>query len=106
VDVAGANFHHAGLDIELFEGSIDGVEPGIADVAVGNISPEWIASLAREWVRVIKPRGTVLLSGIEANDVARVEERLKSAGLGLQDIRAENEWRALVLTPIDKIAGI
>jgi ribosomal protein L11 methyltransferase len=106
VAVARANFDYAGLDIELFEGSIQGVETGVADLTIGNISPEWLGTLARDWERVTKPGGNVLLSGLEAEDLPRVRERLAAAGLAIQDIRAENEWRALVVRPAaGKMAG-
>jgi ribosomal protein L11 methyltransferase len=97
IDVARANFEYAGLDIELFEGSIQKIESGFADLAIGNISPEWLALLAPDWLRILKPRGTLLLSGLEAHDVARVRTKLENVGLQVREMREENQWRCLVL---------
>ena len=96
VEVAGTNFKNAQLAIELFEGSIQQVESHVADLAIGNLSPEWLALLAPEWPRITKPGGTVLLSGLEAHDVDRVRDRLQAAGLTVSTIREENQWRAII----------
>jgi len=101
IDVAGRNFQAAGLEIELFEGSIQRIESHVADIAIGNLSPEWLALLAKEWPRITKPGGTVLLSGLEAHDVERVRERLEAAGLKITEIRDENQWRAILAKAID-----
>ncbi len=97
VQVACDNFQFAGLAIELFEGSIQQVASGVADLAVGNISPEWLALLAPDWARILKPDGTLLLSGLESQDVTRVREHLEKAGLETIEMREENQWRALIL---------
>ncbi len=96
IDVARENFNAAGLDIELFEGSVQQVEAGLADVAIGNLSPAWLALLAPEFARIIKPDGKILLSGLEASDVDRVQEHLEGAGLKIVETREENQWRALI----------
>jgi ribosomal protein L11 methyltransferase len=96
IDVAGRNFAAAHLDIELFEGSIQKIESHIADVAIGNLSPEWLALLAAEWPRIIKRGGVILLSGLEAQDVERVRERLEAAGVVITAIQEENQWRAIL----------
>ena len=97
IDVARENFTAAGLDIELFEGSVQQAESGIANLAIGNLSPAWLALLAPEFARVIKLDGRILLSGLEAPDVARVQERLEAAGLQIIETREENQWRAILL---------
>jgi ribosomal protein L11 methyltransferase len=97
IDVARENFATAGLEIELFEGSVQKVESGITELAIGNLSPAWLALLAPDFARIIKPDGTILLSGLEASDVERVQERLEAAGLKIVETREENQWRALIL---------
>jgi ribosomal protein L11 methyltransferase len=99
IEVAGRNFKAAGLEIELFEGSVQQIDPDIADIAIGNLSPEWLALLAPEWPRITKPGGTILLSGLESQDVARVRQRLEAAGLTIHEIREENQWRAIIALP-------
>jgi ribosomal protein L11 methyltransferase len=97
IDVARENFATAGLEVDLFEGSVQQVEAGLADLAIGNLSPAWLALLAPDFARIIKPDGTILLSGLEASDVERVQERLEAAGLKIVETREENQWRALIL---------
>ena len=98
VEVASRNFKAANLEIELFEGSIQTIQSQVADLAIGNLSPEWLALLAPEWPRITKPGGTILLSGLESHDVDRVRLRLEAAGLTHIVTREENQWRALVAT--------
>ncbi len=97
IGVARENFASARVEIELFEGSIQGIDSSVADLAIGNISPEWLALLAPDWRRILKPDGVLLLSGLEAHDLPRVRERLEKAGLAIQEVREENQWRALIL---------
>ncbi len=97
IGVAHQNFEHAGLEIELFEGSIQKIASGVADLAIGNISPEWLALLAPDWVRILRPNGTLLLSGLEAQDMERVQNKLEAAGLEVSETRAESQWRCLIL---------
>lgn len=97
IDVARENFAHAGLEIELFEGSIQAIETGVADLAIGNISPEWLALLAPDWKRILKLDGVLLLSGLEAHDLPRVQDRLAKAGMAISEVREENQWRGLIL---------
>jgi ribosomal protein L11 methyltransferase len=99
VEVARENFSIAGLDIEVFEGSAQHVDSALADVLIGNISPEWLAMLAKDFARIVKPGGKVLLSGIEATDLARLLPKLEAAGLGVERTDEENQWRALTLAP-------
>ena len=97
IGVASENFAYAGLDIELFEGSIQTIDSDVADLAIGNISPEWLALLAPDWKRILKPTGVLLLSGLEEHDLARVRDRLEKAGLIIHEIHEGNQWRALIL---------
>ncbi len=96
VAVAAENLRYAGVDAEIFEGSIQNIPSGVADLAIGNISPEWLVLLAAQWVRITKPGALVLLSGLEAGDVSRVCARLQDAGLEIVEVRRENEWRAII----------
>ena len=97
VEVARQNFARAGLDIDVFEGSATNLENDSADLLVVNISPEWLEMLAADLRRIVKPRGTVLLSGIEAHDLARLQPKLEAVGLSVESIANENQWRALRL---------
>jgi ribosomal protein L11 methyltransferase len=93
VAVARENFEKAGVDVVLSLGSAGDFPGNFADLIVANISPAWIADLAPEWVRVLKPGGVAILSGFEANDIARVSAALEAAGAKISGEFGEHEWR-------------
>ena len=62
---------------------------------MANISPAWIAELAAEWVRILKPGGVAILSGFETADVAVVSAALAKAGLCVAGEFGELEWRMI-----------
>ena len=98
VAVARENFERAGVDVSSSLGSADAFPENFADLIVANISPAWISDLAPEWVRVLKPGGLAILSGFEANDVARVSAALAAAGASISGEFGEQEWRMLEVT--------
>jgi ribosomal protein L11 methyltransferase len=95
VAVARENFERAGVDVTLSLGSAEAFPADFADLIVANISPAWISDLAREWVRILKPGGTAVLSGFEAGDLARVSAALEEAGANIPAEFGENEWRMI-----------
>lgn len=98
VRVARENFEKAGVDVSLSVGSAADLPTNFADLVVANISPAWIADLAHEWVRVLKPGGRGILSGFEADDVPRVSAALEAAGARILGESGEGEWRMLEIT--------
>jgi len=76
-------------------GSADGVGSAVADLIVANISPAWIAELAGEWVRILKPGGVAILSGFEAADVVVVSAAIAKAGGRVTGEFGELEWRMI-----------
>jgi ribosomal protein L11 methyltransferase len=98
VAVARENFERAGVEVSLSIGSADAFPDALADIVVANISPAWIADLAAEWVRILKPGGIGILSGFEANDIPRVAAALEAAGAHVMGQFGEMEWRMLEVT--------
>ena len=76
-----------------FIGSVDAVASGSVDVAVANISPEAIVKLARDLVRVLRPGGVLLASGLEIPEVEQVKRALPPA----RAVRHKGNW-ALIIT--------
>jgi ribosomal protein L11 methyltransferase len=76
-----------------FVGSVDAVAPASVDIAVANISPEAIVKLAPDLVRVLRPGGILLASGLEIAEVAQVEAALPPA----REVRHKGNW-ALIIT--------
>ncbi len=79
---------------EGFVGSADAVATASADLVVANISPEAIVVLAPEFLRVLRPGGTLLASGFEAAEVRQVEAALPA----VSDVRLSGTWALVVAT--------
>ena len=95
VDVARENLARAGLNITVSTASASDLPSASADLIAANISPAWIADLAPEWARVLKPGGRAILSGFEAADIPLVSAALVDAGLRISGEFGEREWRML-----------
>lgn len=93
--VAKENFARAGVDISVFTGSADAIGSATADVIAANISPAWIAELAGDWMRILKPGGVAILSGFEAADVPGVSAAIEKAGGRVAGVFGELEWRMI-----------
>jgi ribosomal protein L11 methyltransferase len=95
VTAAAENFARAGVYVELAFGSAELYPENFADLIAANISPAWIADLARDWVRILRPDGVAILSGFEAADVSRVSEALEASSARILGEFGEREWRML-----------
>lgn len=78
---------------EGFVGSVDAVASGSVDLVVANISPEAIMQLAPDLMRVLRPGGVLLASGLELPEVEQVKAKLPPA----REVRYKGNW-ALILT--------
>ena len=76
-----------------FVGSVDAVANSVADLVVANISPEAIAQLAGDLLRVRKPGGVLLTSGFERHEVEEVRAKLPVA----REVRHMGNWALLVV---------
>jgi ribosomal protein L11 methyltransferase len=76
-----------------FVGSADAVRASVADIVVANISPQAIATLAQDLLRVRKPGGTAILSGFETHEV----EGLRALLPPVRDVRSRNTWALIVV---------
>ena len=100
VAVAKENFARAGVSVGVFTGSADALGSGVADIVVANISPAWIAELAADWVRIVKPGGVGILSGFEAADVPGIQAAIEKAGGSVSGVYGEGEWRMATIERI------
>jgi len=76
-----------------FIGSADAVASGIADVVVANIHPEAIVTLQHDLLRVRKPAGVLLASGIESHELDDVLAALPP----VREVRRKGNWALVVL---------
>src|SRR5581483_3476076 len=76
----------------VFVGSADAMTPESADLLVANISPQAIVDLAPEFLRVLRPGGTLLASGFEENEVEQVSACLPP----ILESRQKGTWSLLI----------
>jgi ribosomal protein L11 methyltransferase len=76
-----------------FVGSADAVATASVDLVVANISPEAIVRIAPDLVRVLRPNGFLLVSGLETPEVEQVKAALPPS----REVRSKGNW-ALIVT--------
>ena len=76
-----------------FIGSVDAVASAAVDIVAANINPEAIVQLAPDLVRVLRPGGVLLASGLEIQEVEQVKSALPPA----REVRSKGSW-ALIVT--------
>jgi ribosomal protein L11 methyltransferase len=76
-----------------FVGSVDAVATATADLVVANVNAEVIVRIAPDLVRVMRPGGMLLASGIELAEVEQVKAALPPA----REVRQKGQW-AMVIT--------
>jgi ribosomal protein L11 methyltransferase len=84
------------VTVETRAGSID-VVAGTHDLVLANIEAGVLTALAAEFPARVAPGGTVILSGILAEQGEGVLRAFAAAGLALEARRDEDEWVALRL---------
>jgi len=76
-----------------FVGSVDAVASASINLLVANISPETNVRIAADLVRVLRPGGILLASGLELAEVELVKAALPAA----REVRTKGNW-ALIVT--------
>jgi ribosomal protein L11 methyltransferase len=76
-----------------FVGSANAVATASVDLVVANINPEAIVRIAPDLVRVLRPNGILLASGLEVPEVEQVKAVLPPS----RDVRSKGNW-ALIVT--------
>jgi ribosomal protein L11 methyltransferase len=84
--------------VETRVGSIDAVT-GASDLVLANIEAGVLAALAADFPSRVAAGGTVILSGILADQADVVLRAFAAAGFVLEARRDEDEWAALRLRP-------
>jgi ribosomal protein L11 methyltransferase len=77
---------------EGFVGSVDAVASESMDLVLANINPEAIAELASDLLRVRRPGGVLLASGLEGEEVEQIR-----AVLPAREVRRKGNWSLLVV---------
>jgi ribosomal protein L11 methyltransferase len=97
IEVAAHRCARAGTNTCLFVGSADAVCTGSLDLIAANITAPVLVSLAGELLRVLRPSGTILVSGFEKHEAAQVRAAF---GFAEREMLEENSWSLLAFTQI------
>lgn len=83
--------------ITVREGSIEAVgDDGPFDVILANINAAAVTALAPQMAREMKPGAWLFAGGVIAEREAGVAEALRAAGLRIERVMAEGDWRTFV----------
>lgn len=91
VTVTEQNIARAGVAVEARRGSVDTTERTF-DVVVANLVTDVITELAPQLAARVRPGGRLVASGIDADRAAAPRERLRHAGLALDESRVRDGW--------------
>ena len=85
-------------NVRVVEGTLPRPEAraGEFDVAVANISAKVVSEAAGDLVRVVRPGGYVIASGIIADNRAVVERAMADVGTTLAEDVVDGDWVTLV----------
>ncbi len=96
VDSAKINVKYNDLDeITVKKGNLLDEAEREADVVIANIIADVIIGMTPELVRLLKPEGIFIGSGIINSREAEVLEALEENGFTILTVRNENDWRAV-----------
>ena len=84
-------------EITVREGSIEAVgDDGPFDLILANINAAALTALAAPMARELKPGAWLFAGGVIAEREAGVAEALRAAGLRIERVMAEGDWRTFV----------
>ena len=83
--------------VEVSTATIDELDPTTFDVVFANIGAATLCSMAEELVRVTKPEGVLVLSGLLGEQVETVIESFEQSGALRTEVRADGEWRTVLM---------
>jgi ribosomal protein L11 methyltransferase len=83
--------------VEVSTATIDELDPTRFDVVFANIGAATLSSMAAALVRVTKPEGVLVLSGLLGEQVETVIESFEQTGALRTEVRADGEWRTVLL---------
>ena len=83
--------------VEVSTATIDELDPTRFDVVFANIGAATLCAIAEELVRVTKPEGVLVLSGLLGEQVETVIESFEQTGALRTEVRADGEWRTVLM---------
>jgi len=82
--------------IEVRQGSVELVQGESFDLVLANIIAAAIIELARPLADALSPNGRLVASGIIAEREMDVKDAVSAAGLKVEEVMAEGDWRTMV----------
>ncbi|OGI01086.1 MAG: ribosomal protein L11 methyltransferase [Candidatus Melainabacteria bacterium GWF2_37_15] len=95
VAIENAQINSVDGDCEFFTGSACSIK-GKYEIVTANILAEVIIEIVEELKNLLKPNGTMILSGIIEKKLADVENALNQAGLKTREVLTEQGWVAVI----------
>jgi len=83
--------------VEVSTATIDELEPTRFDVVFANIGAATLSSMAAALVQVTKPEGVLVLSGLLGEQAETVIESFEQTGALRTEVRADGEWRTVLM---------
>ncbi len=90
--VARSNLRRNRADVPVYVGSADALADAVVEVMMANLTAEAIRGLLPEMHRIVRPGGSVLLSGILGAQADAVRGDVVVAGFAVRRERAMGEW--------------
>jgi ribosomal protein L11 methyltransferase len=95
VEIARCNAAMSPAPVAFLVGSASALAGQSADIVVSNISPEIIADLSGDLLRVLRPTGVALISGFERGELEQVQDALVSVGATVESTHHKGNWSLL-----------
>lgn len=83
--------------VEVSTATIDELDRTRFDVVFANIGAATLSSMAAALVQVTKPEGVLVLSGLLGEQVETVIESFEQTGALRTEVRADGEWRTVLM---------
>ena len=83
--------------VEVSTATIDELDPARFDVVFANIGAATLCSMAEALVRVTKPDGVLVLSGLLGEQAETVISSFEQSGALRTEVRADGEWRTVLM---------
>ncbi len=83
-------------DIAIFEGDVDLLGERTFDVIIANINRNILLNDLNRYVSVLRPNGTLLLSGFYESDVPVLEQAGIELGMKPEQVKTKDSWAALI----------
>ena len=83
--------------VEVSTAAVDELNSNAFDLVLANIGAATLRSMAAALIQITKPDGILVLSGLLAEQVDLVVESFEQAGARCIEVRADGEWRTVVL---------